>query len=61
MKVYRISGYGYTSNILACDRQNARTKFINELNNAYKPSVLLTEANTSVVNETVVDSSYLLR
>ena len=59
MKIYRVSGYGYTSNVLACDRQNARTKFLNGLNKNTQSVNLLTEANTSILSETNVDISYL--
>lgn len=58
MKIYRISGYGYTYNIQALDRQHAKIKFINNINNSEKPTILLTEANTNIISEETMQQCF---
>lgn len=58
MKIFRVSAHGYTTNVYASDRQNARTKVINSLNRS-STGMLATEADISILSEEVVKPSYL--
>jgi len=58
MKVFRISAHGYTTNIYALDRQNARTKLINRLNKDTH-GMLATDADLTILSEQEVIPCYL--